>query len=181
MTTNLHTLAVNTARAAAELAEAEAALEAAKADKARWERLSNAASRVKKLAPIYDEARAAHDSAVAAEAQAKSDARFNGLADLSVTNTSTGGLNGGGLLRMSWRISWTGPGYDAQTMTGAIQRHERDSFFNLPPNVMAFLIERHPELIPDEIMALAPGDPAEAMEEYHRARQRGYLKGKIAA
>lgn len=181
MTTNLHALAVNTAQAQIELAEAEAAFTEAKADHARWERLTAAASRVKKLTPVYEKARAAYDNAVAAETSAKSDARFAGLANLHVADTSSGGADGGGVLRMSWRITWTKPGHDPHTMTTVAKQHGANGFRAIEDHALAFLIEKHPELIPAEIMALAPGDPAAAMEEYFRACQRGYVRGKAAA
>lgn len=167
MTTDITTLA-------AELAEA-------RADLAHWERLTSAADRVKALVAAHEKARAAHDRAAAAEAKAASEARFSGLSNLRVTeNTGLAGCSGG-VLRKSWRITWTAPRFDMETMTSPPRQHSVTGFNALSANVMAFLIEKHPEQIPPAIMALAPGDPAAAMNEYFNSVSRGYVKGKVAA
>ncbi len=174
MNTNLNNLA-------AELAKAKADLAQAKTDLVRWERLSGAAARVKKLASAVAKAKEEHDNAAAAEAKAAAEARFKGLSNIRVTANT--GLPGcvGGVLRMSWRITWTAPGFDMETMTSPPRQHGCTGFNALEPSVMAFLIEKHPEQIPAEILALAPGDPDAAMEEYLRALKRGYVRGKAAA
>ncbi|WP_137754264.1 hypothetical protein [Sphingopyxis sp. L1A2A] len=167
MTTNLNTLA-------AELADA-------KADLAHWERLTTAADRVKALSASFDKARAAQIKAEEAEAKAASEARFNGLSNIRVTENTGLAACSGGVLRMSWNITWTAPRFDTETMTSPPRQHSATGFNALSASVMAFLIEKHPEQIPAAIMALAPGDPAAAMEEYFTALRRGYVKGKAAA
>lgn len=168
MTTDLKALA-------AELADA-------KADLAQWERLTNAADGVKALVASYDKAKAAQAKADEAAAKEAAEARFTGLSDLRVIDAS-GGSSGcaGGVLRKSWRITWTAPQFDMETMTSPPRSHSVVGFAALPDNVFAFLIEKHPDKVPAEIMALCPGNPAEAMTEYFRACKRGYTKGRWAA
>lgn len=47
-------------------------------------------------------------------------------------------------------------------------------FDSLPSNVMAYLIERHPDQIPDKIMRLAP-NPADAFSRFFVGLARGHL------
>ena len=167
MTTDLTTLA--------------AELSAAKADHAQWERLTSAAARVKALVATFDKAKAATAKAEAAEAKAASEARFAGLSNIRVTETPASGLDSGGVLRSIFTITWTGSVYDMYSGTSVPTEQSRNDFKQLPANVLAFLIEKHPEQIPANIMAFAPGDPAGAIEEYIRAYARGYVKGKVSA
>ncbi|AJA08483.1 hypothetical protein SKP52_07820 [Sphingopyxis fribergensis] len=161
MTTDINTIA--------------AELEAAKADLAQWERLTSAADRLKALTVSFDQARIAQAKADEAAAKEAAEARFKGLTNIRVTSSG-----GGGVLSQQFLIRWTAPVYDMYSMAAVPQPHERPGFETIPDNVLAFLIERHPEEIPAAIMALAPGDPAAAMSEYFRARQRGYVKGTAA-
>lgn len=152
-------------------------LEAAKADLALYERLTSAADRVKALTAAFDKARTAQAKADEAAAKEAAEARFNGLSNIRVT-----GSGDGSVLSQQYLISWTAPVYDMYSMTAIPQPvPERPGFETIPDNVLAFLIEKHPEEIPAAIMALAPDDPAAAMAEYFRARQRGYVKGNTAA
>ena len=157
-----------------------AELAAAKADLAQWERLATAADRVKALTASFDKARAAQAKADEAAAKEAAEARFAGLSNVRVTENA--GLSGcsGGVLRTSWRVTWDAPAFDPDTMTSPPRKHSVVGFTALAPNVMAFLIEKHPERIPAEIMALAPGNPAAAMNEYFNALNRGYVKGAVA-
>ena len=161
MTTDINTIA-------AELA-------AAKADLAQWERLTSAADRVKALTVSFDKARAAQAKADEAAARDAAEARFKGLANIRVTSSGNGSV-----LSQQFLIRWTAPVYDMYAMAAVPQSHERPGFETIPDNVLAFLIEKPPEEIPATIMALAPDDPAAAMAEYFRARQRGYVKRKAA-
>lgn len=163
MTTDLDTIA-------ADLADA-------KADLVLWERLTSAADRVKALVASYDKAKAAQAKADEAAAKEAAEARFAGLSDLRVIKGGDGHL----LSPSTWRIAWTQPVYDMYSGTSIPETLGRNGFRALPDNVLAFLIEKHPEQVPAEIMALAPGDAAEAMTEYFRACERGYTKAGAAA
>lgn len=147
-------------------------LEAAKADLALLERLTSAAERVNVLTTAFDKARTAQAKADEASAKEAAEARFKGLANIRVT-----GSGDDNLLREHFTINWTGQVYDMYSMTSAPIEMQREGFVSLPDNVLAFLVEKHPDRIPAKITALRPGDPAAAMTEYLRACQRGYFRG----
>lgn len=156
---------------AAELADA-------KADLAQWERLTSAADRMKALVASYDKAKAAQAKADETAAKEAAEARFKGLSDLRVIKD---GLGGHLLAPSTWRITWTQPVHDMYSGESIPETQGCNGFRGLPNNVLAFLIERHPEQVPAEIMALRPGDPEEAMAEYFRSVKRGYVRGSAAA
>lgn len=161
MTTQLSTLA--------------AELEAAQQDLALWQRLSTAEERAEALAARYEKAKAAHDKQEAAEAEATREARFNGLADIRVSDTTDRSAQAGDhLLRRSYRITYTAPQYDIYAQRSVPKEQVVNGFAALPGNVLAFLIEKHPEQIPAAIAALAPDDPYGAFEIYFRDMRRGY-------
>lgn len=166
MTTDLNTLAAD--------------LEAAKADLALWEKLTSAADRVKALTAAFDKARAAHDKAQAAQEKADREASYAGVTDVRVSGGIDHGACSGGLLRETFTISWMAPEYDMYSMTSPMKAHSRQGFRHVPDNVLACLIDKHPDRIPDRIMALAPGKPSEALGEYFAALGRGYIVGAAA-
>lgn len=154
-----------------------AELSAAKADLEQWERLASASERVKALTAAFDKARAAQTK-VAEDAAA---AVRNRISDVRVTAAGVLGADEGNVLRNSWRISWTAPQFDMHTMSSPPRLHEVGGFAAVPADVLTVLIEKHPEQVPAQIMALRPGDPAGAIEEYFRAKKRGYVRGGASA
>ena len=152
-------------------------LEEARKDDALFQRLRGAAGRVEELTGAHGRAlveQARADTAAAAVAKA---ARFVGLSDILVTR---GGATDENLVRASFAISYTvtrdhGDGWPSS------KRHTINGFRALDPLLFAFLIEEHPERIPAEIMALAPGDPYAAFDEYFTALRRGYCSAPKAA
>jgi hypothetical protein len=166
--TSTHTLAV----AALALAEAEQ-------DFALWQRLTSAERRVKQLTQEHEKASANHDREEAAKAKATAAARFKGLSDLQVTRVAT--KLGESVLRSAWHISYNVAAHDWHGRPEP-KRRTVNGFKALEPLPFAFLIERHPEQIPAEIMALAPGDPLAAFDAYFVALGRGYtISPKVAA
>ncbi len=151
------------------------ALAEARKDLALLQRLQGAEARIAEL----EATKAGHEREAAAAAAAAHARRFDGLADISVATVSDP-RTGAGPLRNSYRITYTAPAYDGNLQQTRPYRHEVPGFKALPPRVLAFLIEKHPERIPAEIMALAPGDPEAAFYTYFRGLQRGYLTGAAA-
>lgn len=154
---------------AAELASINAELEAAREDMALLERLKSAADRVTRLSVEQDKKLAAHRAALAAEAEAKVDARFAGISDVDVTDSTPMET----VLRSSFQISFIRPVWDGYRT--APKRHSANGFGVLPPEVLDYLITRCPERIPAKIMALAPDSPREAFNRYFVGVRRGYI------
>lgn len=149
-------------------------LATAEQDFALWQRLTSAESRVTQLRKDYAKAKAADDRANAAAAKEADAARFAGLSNIRVTASGERETTGG-LLGRAFTITWTSPVHDMYSGESQPRQHTITGFASLPAPVYDFLVERHPSQIPAEIMALAPGNPAEAMHRYFVAKRRGYL------
>ena len=154
-----------------------AQIEAAKGDIATLERLTGAKARLAELAQEYGAAKKQADLEEAARAKQARDARFAGLSELRV---ETGELDGG-LLGTTFKITWMAPKYDMHLQSSPPAKHTVFGFSALPNNVFDFLVERHPEQIPAQIMELAPGDPERAFNLYFLARKRGYVLRQAAS
>ena len=151
-------------------------LEEARKDNALFNRLRGAAERVEELTAAHGRALAEQARVEAAAAAVAHAARFVGLSDIQVTR---GGAADENLVRVSFAISYTvtrdhGDGWPTP------KRHTMRGFRALDPAVFGFLIEEHPERIPAEIMALAPGNPWGAFDEYFSALRRGYCSAPKA-
>ena len=147
-------------------------LEAAQKDLALFQRLQTAEKRVEQLTRDYENARVTQEREEAAALEAAKEARFAGLSDIRVEGASLD--HSGSELHANHRITWRGPKYDSASGTTLIRTHEVFGLLSLPPHVLAFLVELHPEQIPAAILALAPGDPWAAIETLYITRRRGY-------
>lgn len=155
---------------AAELAEAQT-------DVATLARLQSAEARVKALTAAYDKAVAAEERTAERAAKQAQAERFAGLSDICITAEG----KETNILRTVWAITYKGPHYDMMTGETVTAEHMRRGLGNLDEHVLEFLIERHPDRIPAEIMAFAPGDPYAALDAYFIACRRGYANGPLAA
>ena len=82
---------------------------------------------------------------------------------------------GDNLLRTSFTIKYMKDTWDMQAKASLPKQHECDGFSALDDDAYEYLLTEKPHAIPASIMALAPGKPAEAMNTYLRAKQRGYV------
>lgn len=82
---------------------------------------------------------------------------------------------GDNLLRSSFTIKYMKDTWDMQAKASLPKQHECDGFSALDDDAYEYLLTEKPHAIPASIMALAPGKPAEAMNTYLRAKQRGYV------
>ena len=158
-----------------DLNELAAALAAAEQDVLLLERLQSAKDRFARLTKDYDRAERAHEREEAAKEKEAYDNRFAGL--IAVRVTGSGKDNS---IHQNYRITCTRDVYDTYAQRGIPKEVHYAGFLALPPDVFGFLIERHPEQVPAEIMALAPGDPEAAFSRYFQARRRGYVAGPSA-
>lgn len=159
-------------------------LEEAKADLALAQRIQTAPDRVKTLTPLYEKALRAYESAKAkmqandaalraAAEKALADARFAGLSDLCIEERVD--IKNPHVLKNTYVISWTHPVWGAEENETLPAPCTAKGFGFLPPDVLAWIIERHPEKVPASIMDLAPGDVEAALTRYFIALRRGYL------
>lgn len=153
-------------------------LEEAEADLALYQRLTTSEERVKVLTRDLQIAKEAEAKAEEAEAKAAHEARFKGLSNIRVSAAQSPGQSGP--LWMNFTITYTKVAHDPWSGMELPQVHTAHSFAELPRVVLDYLMEEHPEQIPSEIMALAPGDPYTAFATYFAGRRRGYLNGKPA-
>lgn len=166
----------NTARskmAAADLARINAELDVARDDLTLLERLKSAQDRVNRLTTEQAKASKELDRALTAEAKASKDARFAMIANVTVAESPETVREH--VLRAYWTIRWTKPTWDGRANRPT--EHSIGGFSALPPDVMAYLIEKCPERIPGKIMALAPDNPREAFRRYFQGLKRGCLVG----
>jgi hypothetical protein len=157
--------------AAAELERIAADLHAACEDVALLERLKSAKDRVTRLTAEQEKVTKERDRALAAEAKAADAARFAGISDVSVTD----GSPNENVLRSDFTITYTKPYWDGRETRQ--KQQSATSFGSLPADVLAYLMDKRPDLIPAKIMALAPDDPKAAFGCYFVSLKRGHVAG----
>jgi hypothetical protein len=153
-----------------------AQLNEAKQDVALWERLSNAGERVKQLTRDYERAKAAKDKADGAEVQKEKERRFSRYSNIQIRDVTDAGEEVG-VLKRSYQITYTAPEFDMYTMKSFPETHTVQGFNGLKDDVYDLILERHADKIPSQILALAPGNAAHALDVYLQGLRRGYLKG----
>lgn len=151
-------------------------LHEAKADADLYARLKGAAERVKEVQAECNAAMSDLRKAEIADEKEQREARYRGLSDIEVVEVPD--KEAGGLLRSTWRISYTASAFDGYSSKPT--RLTKNGFEELEPHVRAYLIEQHPERIPASIMALAPDDPAKAIGKLLAAKRRGFFSEKAA-
>lgn len=156
-------------RLSAELAEANA-------DVALLRRLKDAEARAATLSAALGKAQEQLAEANADAHEAARNARFAGFDDISVRDNTPEEH----VLRTAFTITVNRMAYDSDTRTSTLRPLTFSGFIALPGDAYAYLIERKPSAIPAKIMALAPGDPAEAMRRYLLAMRRGYVEAAAA-
>lgn len=154
-----------------QLARIAAELASAQEDVALLARLSSAQDRVKALTNEHRKALALQQSATAAAAKEADAARFKDLQSINVTDKEPGH----NLTGAPFEITYTRLTYSTDFGANVPVQATVIGFEALPDHVFDFLIDRHPENIPDRIASLAPGNPREAFRRYFLARRRGYM------
>ena len=162
--TTSRTLATDLDRIATDLA-------AAQEDVALLERLKSATDRVARLTADQEKASKARDKALAVEAKEQDAARFAGLSNVAVTESPETIRES--VLRSAWTIRYSKPTWNGRT--NPLREHSANSFGSLEPAVLAYLMDKRPDLIPAKIMALAPDNPKQAFGRYFVSCKRGYV------
>jgi hypothetical protein len=155
---------------AAEIERIEADLELARSDVALLERLKSATDRVKRLTGEHERATAARTKALSAEAKADEERRYANISNVSVSEGETRNEN---VVRSQFTIRYSTPTWDGRASRA--REHTSEGFGLLPPDVLDYIIEKRPDLIPAKIMALAPDSPRNAFRRYFVSLRRGYV------
>lgn len=155
------------------LSKLAAQLEEARQDVLLFERLQSAQERLDTLTAEYEQAEAQANREAAARAAKAKEEMFAGISDLRITR-SPGGEPG--LLHDKFEISYIKPGWDTLQGRSVPTRKADTAFSRVPPDVMMYLIEKRPELIPSDILALDPDNPRNAFAIYAAARLRGFFR-----
>jgi hypothetical protein len=171
--TNTAELRQRTRAATDNLAQISGNLTAALEDVALLERLKSAPDRAARLTAEKEKATKERDRALAAEAKAAKAARFAGITDIRVAESPETASKNENVVRSSWTITWTAPTWDGYASRP--KEHSRASFGSLPHDVLAYLVEERPDLIPAKIMALCPGSPLAAFNRYFVSCKRGFV------
>lgn len=131
--------------------------------------------RAKAIEAAVTEAQARYADALAAEAEKSREARLADFRSIRVETTYPAGADGN-LLRAGFVIHYERMTYDARYRAAFPVAHSCNGFSALPNEVYEYLVVRHPEAIPAEIMALHPDDPQEAFRAYFMGKRRGVIR-----
>ena len=102
--------------------------------------------------------------------------RLSQFSDIRVETKRGDNLSGNGYLIHYTRNTW-----DMAQNATVPKPHTCNGFTALDNDAYDYLVSVKPQAIPAEIMALAPGDPQEAMSAYLAGKARGYFKGRAVA
>jgi len=114
-------------------------------------------------------------TALADEAEAARTKRLAEFSDISVTVSYPSNADGN-LLRANFTIDYTKLSYDYRLREAVPTRHRCNGFTALADDAYEYLVFMRPEAIPADIMALAPGDPRAAFNEYFTGKRRGLFR-----
>jgi len=115
-------------------------------------------------------------SALADQATAEREQRLSRFSDIRVECTP-----GDNLISTGFTVRYMQDAYDHNLRMTVPQEHKCNGFAALSDAAYEYLVTVKPEVIPAEIMALAPGNPQEAMSVYLAGKARGYFKGRAVA
>ncbi len=150
-------------------------LHAAKADIALLQRLKDAEINAKRLARELKDTQQDLATALANEHDAKQKAAFANIRKMAITPSAPVGDANPGLLKMTFAVTYETLSYDYSTRQNVWKAASAFGINYLQAAELAYLTEAKPEIIPQRIMDLAPGKPAEAVSRYIQAVSRGYL------
>ncbi|HKR17051.1 MAG TPA: hypothetical protein VJM81_09955 [Rhizorhapis sp.] len=150
------------------LAANSLAITKAREDATLFERLKAAAHLADKLEADGKELTAKLSEVSAAEAKAERDALFAQFDSMTISYHFPE-RSGGGLLNARWEICWKRLAYSMDWRKNVMTEYKASDFTTLDhsyPDAYRYLVEAHPEKIPNIIMELSPDNPAEAMATY---------------
>jgi hypothetical protein len=136
------------------------------------DKLTSATDLAKSLPKEIEAARRSLKEAEEAEALAEDEGGFAGLSDIQITAT---GKDADHVLRANYTITFSQLSYNPNTcQTEPIKRTVK-GFEALPNDAYVWLVLRHPDKIPQQILDLCPGNPQGAMDRYFVGMRRGFI------
>lgn len=135
-----------------------------------------AIAKVDELNKQLAEAKERYASALCDEAIAARTQRLSKFSDIRVETKPGNNLISTGFVIRYTRVTW-----DMAINESVPKQHECNGFAALSNDAYEYLLAVKPQAIPAEIMALAPGNPEEAMSVYMAGKARGYFKGRAVA
>jgi hypothetical protein len=136
---------------------------------------SAAADKIKAIEEDIAAANLELTEALTAEALEARNKLIASFSDISITTSRP--LYDDNLSCVSFSITYERLTYSMAERASIPTRYTCNGFDALPDEAYDYLLEVRPEVIPVEIMALAPGKPREAFARYFQAQRRGYLVG----
>jgi hypothetical protein len=149
-------------------------LESAEGDVALLQRLKAAEAEAKRLTAELATAKAALAEADVAAEQAARSAIYAPFEGITVEERGDGHI-----LHKQFFIHVNRKEFDGYEDTPQTRTYQ--GFQALSADAFSYLIERQPEQIPGSIMALSPGDPWDAFDQYITAKRRGFLSAPANA
>jgi hypothetical protein len=128
------------------------------------------------IVKALDDAKDRFATALADQATIERDERLNRFSDIRVEYKP-----GNNLISTGFVIHYKQDSYDHNLRMTVPMDHKCSGFAALADNAYEYLVTVKPEAIPAEIMALAPGNPSQAMSVYLQGKARGYFKGVAVA
>ena len=136
---------------------------------------SAAVHKAKEIAAALDEANDRLAATLADELEQERKKRMAQFQDIEIVTSYSQGYDGN-LVRAIFDISYTKLAYDSSLRQTVPQRHKCQGFKTLPDDAYEYLVRERPEVIPAEIMALAPDNANEAFRLYFLGLQRGMIR-----
>ena len=150
-------------------------LEGARADVALLQRLKDAQANAKRLTLELQATQEVLASALADERNAKLEAEFANIRKMAISTSVPPEDRTAGVLKTTFAVTYETLSYDYQTRQNVWRTVSAPGINYLQARELAYLTQAKPELIPQCIVDLAPGQPAEAVSRYIQAMSRGYL------
>jgi len=128
------------------------------------------------ISTTLNDAKERFSTALADQVMAERDKRLNRFSDISVEKRPGESLTSTGYI-----IRYTQDAWDVSLNQTVPKPHVCNGFAALADAAYEYLVTKKPDAIPAEIMALAPGNPQQAMSVYLAGKARGFFKGAVAA
>ena len=128
------------------------------------------------VAKALEDAKERYAEALANKATVEREERLKAFTDIRVETKP-----GDNLLDTTFTIYYTRSTWNMTLNESVPQEHSCTGFARLDDAAYEYLVMVKPRAIPAEIMALAPGNPQDALGLYFMAQKRGYVKGAAVA
>lgn len=135
-----------------------------------------AMTKANEIAASLKDAKDRFTTALADQVTEERNERLNRFTDIRVEY-----VPGNNLISTGFTVHYKQDSYDHNLKMTVPQDHKCSGFAALADTAYEYLVTVKPEAIPAEIMALAPGNPQEAMSVYLAGKARGYFKGVAVA